>query len=157
MFTIREEKPAETSERIQIINGIDEDRIKERKRKDKAIEKTGKDILEEKLKAIKDELAQTKKQLEGYKKDREMIDEVEKKVTEQVIHFETSIAKAKNLLKMTQPLHIIVSHTRKRNLCLQVEKRNLQRQVKELKEEMELMKTESKKGDLEREIMKKTV
>ena len=31
MFTSREEKPAETSERIKRKNGIDEDRIKERK------------------------------------------------------------------------------------------------------------------------------
>ena len=98
-----------------------------------------------------------KKELEGYKKDREMIDEVENKVNEQVTHFETSIAKAKNLLKRTHPLRIIVSHIRRRNLYLQVERRSLQRQVKELKEEMELMKTESKKGDLERGIMNKAI
>ena len=113
--------------------------------------------MEEKLKVVKDELYVTKKELEGYNKYREMIDEVEKKVNEQVNHFEISIAKAKNLLKRTQHLCIIVSHTRKRNLCLQAEKRSLQRQVKELKEEMELMKIESKKGDLERGIMNKVV
>ena len=83
--------------------------------------------MEEQLKVVKDELSETKKELEGYKKDREMVDEVEKKVNEQVTHFETSVAKAKNLLKRTQPLCIIVSHTRKRNLCLQAERRSLQR------------------------------
>ena len=86
-----------------------------------------------------------------------MIDEVEKKVNDQVTHFEKYIGKAKQLLKKSQRLRIMMTHTRKRNLWLQVERRSLQRQVEELKENMEMMKTESVKKDLEREIMVKTV
>ena len=76
---------------------------------------------------------------------------------DQVTHFENSIGKAKNMLKRTQPLRIMMSHTRKRNLWLQSERRILQRQVKELKEYMELMKTKSEKKYLERGTMEETI
>ena len=86
-----------------------------------------------------------------------MIDEVEKKVNDQVTHFEKSIGKAKNLLKKSQPLRIMMTHTRQRDLWLQAERKILQRQIKELKENMEMMKTELEKKYLERGSVEKTI
>ena len=44
----------------------------------------------------------------------------------------------------------MMTHTRQRNLWLQAERRNIKRQVKELKENMEMMKTKLEKKGLER-------
>ena len=86
-----------------------------------------------------------------------MIYEVEKKVNDQVTHFEKTIGKAKKLLKKSQPLRIMMTHTRQRNLWLQAQSKSLQRQVKELKVNMEMMKIELEKKGLERGAMEKTI
>ena len=72
-----------------------------------------------------EELSETKREWERYKQDRQMIYEVKNKVNDQVTHFEKSIGKAKIFLKRSKPLHIMMKHTRKRNLWLQAERKIL--------------------------------
>ena len=125
-----------------------EEIIVQRKGKENAVEKTEVQLLKEQLRESREEVIETKLELEEAMLDRKIMEEFKEKVNEQINHYDYSSTDAKNLLKRTLSLCKGMKHTRKRNIWLQEKRKKLKIQVKDLEEQMEMIQSELKKQGL---------
>lgn len=93
-------------------------------------------------------MIETKLELEEGKLDKKMMEEFKEKVNEKINHYDETFANAKKLLKITLLLCRVMTHTRKRNIWLQAERKKLKIQVKYLEEHMEMIQLKLKKKGL---------
>ena len=105
-------------------------------------------VLKEKLREDKEEVIETKLELQEAKVDINLMEYFKEKVHQQLSQYDESLTNAKKLLKMTLPLRRVMKHTRNRNIWLQSERKKLKSQVKELEDQMEMIQSELKKRGL---------
>ena len=72
----------------------------------------------------------------------------EKEMKEHLDKYDKTLSNANKTLKRSLPLRRVVKNTRKRNLWLQSERKNLKGQVKELEDQMDMIQEELNKRGL---------
>ena len=87
-------------------------------------------MLKQQLRKAREEVIETKLELQEAKIDRKLMEEFKEKVNEKINQYDDSFTNPKKLLKRTLPLRRVMKHTRKRNIWLQVERKKLKIQVK---------------------------
>lgn len=80
-----------------------------------------------------------------------------KKWDSQLSSVSNSMDNVKRLMKRTQPLRLVVKHTKKMNLHLIAENRSLKGQVEDLQEQLDLIQDELEKKGLRMEVVEEPI
>lgn len=111
---------------------------KKRKGKEPIQEKSEIEVLQEQLRESRQEVINSKLAFEEWQRE----------LSKQIDFYDKTVEKSKKMMKRTLPLHKMLKHMYKRNSLLQANMNKLQRQVKALETQIEMIKAEILKRNL---------